>query len=252
MLVIAYGIPKSGSTLAFELLRGILLSAGQEQEVLHNDREGGTYRGTQRNFLNKITRERIESMIERTGPDRVIAVKTHSSFSPDMFRWLEERQAARDIQVIASYRDPRDICLSLRDAGERSRNRGRGAFVSVKDLEEAMANVERRIVAFRRWGALRGTLRLGYDVTAFDPDKAIDAMEAAVGIKGDRFFVHKYAFEEAYTLKNVAKRDRYVDELSDEEKHILAYAFRKFIRQVIERDNDRWFESYRETMLEKA
>lgn len=251
MIVISYGIPKSGSTLAYEQLRGILIGAGHEQEILYNDRQSGAHRGTPRNFLNDISRERLEDMIARTGPDRIIAVKTHSAFPPDMFRWLEERQEVRDIQVIASYRDPRDICLSLRDAGARARDRGTGAFGNVTDLEKAMINVERRIVSFRRWAALRGTVRLNYEDVAFHPDKAIDAVEQVLGIKADRFFVLKYAFEDAYTLKNVGKAKRHEDELSDEEKKILSQTFRKFIRQVMERDSDRWFESYRSTMLDE-
>lgn len=256
MIVISYGIPKSGSTLAYEQLRGILTGAGHEQEILFNDRPGATdgdsHRGTPRNFLNLISRERIEEMIARIGPDRIIAVKTHSAFPVDMFRWLEERQAARDIQVIASYRDPRDICLSLLDAGARARDRGKDAFVKVTDLEKAMVNVQRRIASFRRWAALRGTVRLNYEDVAFNPDKAIDAMEQALGVKADRFAVLKYAFEDAYTQKNVAKARRHEDELSDEEKKIVSKTFHKFIRQVMERNNDRWFEKYRDELLEES
>jgi hypothetical protein len=252
LLVISYGIPKSGSTLAFEMLRGVLLSVGQEQEVFRNDRSSGAPREGRRNFLSEITREGIEELIAQVGPDRIVAAKTHQPLPAELFRWMEERQQAREVQVIASYRDPRDICLSLLDAGERARNRGHGAFGNVVDLEKAMANVTRRLGAFRRWAALRGTLRLRYDDVAFGPDKAIGLIENVLGVSSNRQFVHKYAFEEVHTLKNVAKPDRYVDELNDEEKQILGKTFRRFIRQVMERDSDRYFEKCRAEILEET
>jgi hypothetical protein len=95
-------------------------------------------------------------------------------------------------------------------------------------------------------------VRLRYDDVAFAPDKAIGLIENVLGITSNRQFVHKYAFEEVHTLKNVAKPDRYVDELDHEEKQILGKTFRRFIRQVMERDSDRYFEKCRAEILEET
>lgn len=254
MLVISYGIPKSGSTLAYEVIRGVLMSAGHPQDAVYNDRrdEDDPGRGLKRSFMVNATREKIEELMAQIGPDRVIAVKTHSSFDSEIFPWLEEKQAAGALKVIASYRDPRDICLALMDAGERSRAKGRKAFSSVEDLEKAAHNVERRARAFLKWAALKGTLRLDYDMVAFETDKAIDRIEETLNVKSDRAEVMRYAFEDAHTLKNKAKRHRYMDELDDEEKETLRKIFRKFIRKVIEKNDQSWFDEYREEILEEA
>jgi len=254
MLVISYGIPKSGSTLAYEMVRGILESAGHAQAILRNERLEGAEapRGTKRNFLNYITRETIQMLIDEIGTERIIAAKTHSGFSADMFPWLEELQQKREIQVIASFRDPRDICLSLVDAGNRSRERGTGAFAGVGGLEEAMDKIDQRLPAFRRWAALKGSLRLNYDDVAFNPPKAIDAMEAVLGVKANRADVMRYAFEEAFTLRNKVKRNRYLDEMNAEEKRITSERFKKFLRNAIERDNQTWYDKFRDLVLARA
>ncbi len=79
MLILCYGMPKSGSTLAFEVVRGMLRSAGCEQETFINDERdeaelaaGGL--GV-RNYANLLTIEKIQSMMTATGPNRKICVK---------------------------------------------------------------------------------------------------------------------------------------------------------------------------------
>jgi hypothetical protein len=256
MLIISYGIPKTGSTLAFELARGLLINVGFAQDLHYDDKPGPSgERGTKRGFLKTATRERIEELIAQIGPERRIVIKTHAGFEPDMFAWLEERQQRRDIQVIASYRDPRDIALSVLDAGERARARllvkpdSPKAFSHVQDLEHAAKNIAVRIVHFRRWAALKGSLRVDYEDVAFEPVKAIDAMERALGVVCNREEVLHYAFEEAFTLKNKAKRHRYLDEMDDAQKKMMRRIFRNFIKNVCEESNQEWFDVYREKML---
>src|SRR6185437_5652421 len=119
MLVLCYGIQKSGSTLAFELVRGVLESAGFEQPFLRNERFKGdvSIPAAARNYVEGVTQEKIVELTDIIGPDRKIAVKTHGGFRAKMFPWLEEMQARAALQIIVSWRDPRDICLSLLDAG---------------------------------------------------------------------------------------------------------------------------------------
>jgi len=251
MIVISYGIPKSGSTLAFELLRETLRTAGCEQEVFYNDvRDVSAVNPDRaRNFISEITKEKIAGIIEQAGPDRIIALKTHSDFPDDMFGWLEEAQADRRLQVIASYRDPRDICLSLMDSGRKSREKGKKAFSGIEDLEKAAAKVKNRIKHFRKWAALKGTLRLNYETVAFEPDAAIDAIESVLNIKADHARVKEYAFGEAHTLKNKAKRARYLDEMDDAQKQAMQETFGRFIAKVCEKNDQTWFDKYRASLV---
>jgi hypothetical protein len=251
MIVISYGIPKSGSTLAFELLRGMLRTAGFEQDAIYNDVRDVSAVNPDRakNFISTITQEKLQDIVDRVGPDRIIALKTHSDFPDDMFEWLEAAQAERKLQVIASYRDPRDICLSLMDSGRRSREKGKQAFSGIEDLGRAAEKVKKRIRDFRKWAALRGSLRLNYDTVAFEPDTAIDAIDSVLNIKSDHARAKEYAFDEAHTLKNKAKRARYLDEMDDEQKRTMQETFGRFINRVCEKNDQRWFEKYREKFV---
>ncbi|HVU22399.1 MAG TPA: hypothetical protein VHE09_16835, partial [Rhizomicrobium sp.] len=159
MLVLCYGMQKSGSTLAFELTCGVLQSTGFAQDFIRNDlhepREGRVYR----NYVEDVTADSVERLIATIGPTRKIAIKTHATFPDEDFARLESLQARGDLQVIASYRDPRDVCLSLLDAGERSRTLERGGFGKFETLDEAAKFVKGRTARFRKWASLRGTLR---------------------------------------------------------------------------------------------
>lgn len=231
MLVLCYGIQKSGSTLAFELVRGVLESAGFEQVFIQNERfkDGAPIPAAARNYIERVTQEKIVELTDTIGPNRKIAVKTHGGFHAKMFPWLEEIQARGALQVICSWRDPRDICLSLLDAGAASRGSDASAFSKLETLDDAVAYVDDRLARYRRWAALRGTLRLDYETVAFAPDKAIAAIEKTLNVTSDHDRVTRHAFEDADTRKNKARPDRYRTELSDGQKTKLADAFRRFI-----------------------
>jgi len=248
MLVICYGMAKSGSTLAYELVRGVLESAGHSQAKVQT--KAFRKRGNG-NHMATMAKDALEDAIERIGPDRIVAAKTHKVFPDEMFPWLEEMQAARKIQAVASYRDPRDICLSLVDHGERARANGEGSFAHIEGLERAMGLVEKAIPKFRQWGALNGTLRLFYETVAFAPDEAIDAIEATLGVTGDHEAAKKHAFEDSFTQRNKAKKNRYMDELDDGEKADMLDTFGVFIEKVCQNDDPAWFVRHRRRVLRR-
>lgn len=247
MLVICYGMAKSGSTLAFELVRGVLESAGHGQGKV---RTAAFRRRAGGNYVAELSRESLEDAFEQIGPNRIVAAKTHKPLPDEMFRWAEEMQAARKLQVVTSYRDPRDICLSLVDHGKRSRDGGRYAFAHVDDLERAQRVVTKAIGKFRQWSALEGTLRLFYETVAFSPDEAIDAIERAFGVVADHEQAKHHAFEDAFTQRNKAQnRNRYIDELNDAQKAEMLRNFGPFIADVCGRNDQAWFDTHRAEVL---
>jgi len=252
MLILCYGMPKSGSTLAFELVKGTLNSAGFRQETFVNHARGLEDQDRNlpglRNFVKNLDREVIQSVLDEIGPDRRIAVKTHSHFPEADFAWIEQQQQNGKLRIIASYRDPREMCLSLMDAAEKARERGLEAFGGIELMRRAQRNVRNRIVDFRRWAAIKGALRLSYDTVAFLPDEAIGQIEDYLQIKSDREAVKYYAFAEAPTQKNKAKRDRY-KELSEAQNKEMLRRFGEYIRRVCEQDEQSWFDECRTAML---
>jgi len=248
MLVICYGIAKSGSTLAFELVRGVLASAGHDQKKLKGA-PGIKPRG-RGNHLEAISKEGISALVEAVGPDRIVAVKTHKTFDDAMFGWMENLQRERKLQAVVSYRDPRDICLSLIDHGKDSRSAGRRGFARIHDLDDAARIVKMAIPKFAKWGSLEGTVRLYFETVAFAPDEAIDAIERALGVSCDREEAKRHAFEDAFTQRNKARRNRYLDEMDENQKARMLETFRPFIERVCNGGGgDEWYREFRGDIL---
>jgi hypothetical protein len=248
MLVICYGIAKSGSTLAFELVRGALTEAGHSQKKVRSEAIKPHARG---NHIASLDRDALQDTMAAIGEDRIVAAKTHKAMPEALFPWLEEMQAARKLQVFASYRDPRDICLSLVDHGVKSRDAGRPGFARIHALDDAADVVERAISKFRTWAALKGTQRLYFDTVAFAPDEAIAAIEHVLGVAADHEAVKRHAFEDAFTQKNKAARHRYEDELGEADRAALDRRFAEFI-DVCRSDDQTWFDARRAEILSAA
>jgi hypothetical protein len=256
MLILCYGMPKSGSTLAFEIVKGILTSAGFAQESFINDvagagrlKEAGPHK---RNFIVELNKERIADVMATIGPNRRIAVKTHTNFPEELFGWFEELQARGELQIVASYRDPREICLSLMDAAEKARKNNTDAFQEIGPMRRAQRNVHRRIKQFRKWAAVKGAVRIGYDMVAFQPDEAISRLGKILALTCDHEAVKHYAFHEVPTQKNKAVQARHRDELSDEENTEMLRRFGEFIERICEQDDQSWFDDCRRKMLAVA
>ncbi len=248
MLVICYGMAKSGSTLAFELVKGVLESAGFEQKRVH---AAGLKPRARANYLVEISRETLTEIIAAIGPDRIVAVKTHQDCPRALFGWLEDLQQERQLQVITSYRDPRDISLSLRDAGAHARSKGARGFSTIHELDDAAKLIEKAIVKFRKWSSLHGALPIYYDTVANAPDDAISVIEKVLGVSSDHAAVIKHAFEDAFTQKNKAKRNRFEEEMSEIEKAEMHARFAAFI-EVCRGDAKEWFARCRAEMLHGA
>ena len=246
MLVICYGMAKSGSTLAFELTKGVLSAAGHDQGKVKSDglkkRRGG-------NYIAELTRDSVVDIVDAIEPGRIVAAKTHKCFEAEDFSWYEDLQRQRKIQVVASYRDPRDMCLSLVDHGARSRESGQESYAHIEDLKDAARLISNAIPKFRKWASLSGSLRLYYDTVAFSPDVAIDAIERVLGVTADHEEAKKHAFEDSFTQFNKAQKKRFESELSDREKGDMQRRFGDFIEQVCERNEEQWFSGYREQVL---
>jgi hypothetical protein len=169
-----------------------------------------------------------------------------------LFPLIERLQEKREVQVIASYRDPRDVSLALLDAGERARRAGKIPYSNFDTLHAAAGNVHQQIRNFQQWAALRGALMLDYDEVAFAPDAAIDRIERVLSVRSDRDAVKKYAFFDAKTLKNKAWRRRHEIELNDVERSGLTAEFDDFIRHVCEKQSPEWHDRHRARILKRA
>ncbi len=256
---------KSGSTLAFALAKGILVDNGYVQERLPDD----VVAPAGINFLRGrlIGRRQVEQLLsfEASCPrisveshsfalagllphhrvdavpgPQFIAVKTHSPLDPRFADSLEKLIEDRRLLVHVIYRDPRDICLSLLDAGAWARRTGRPQFSGIVTLEDAIESVRRQLESLRIWGGITGASLYGYHEVAFEMDKTIERMERDLRLTSNRDALKHYV-SSVFTQKNKAKRSRHLDEMTPEENEKCLGVFGSFIDEVIVRKNLAWF-----------
>lgn len=225
MLVFSYGVPKSGSTLAFQIARAAALFGGHPQRLLPPPLRTPGHRV---NFQQRLDPDLLWRTAQRAG-DRILVIKTHDAPGADWvaaYRALAERGQAA---AIVNHRDPRDICLSLCDAGRLAREKGESAFAEFVTLADAAARVKGYLAELEAWRGLPGLLELRYEVCAFRMDEAIAAIKAHLRLRGPAWPVRLYAGHIAFTHRNKAVPQRHVAELGAAERASLDAAFAPYL-----------------------
>lgn len=221
MLVFSYGIPKSGSTLAFELAKAVARLGGHRQRKLPAALLPG---GHKVNFAQDLVAADLPRLAQ-AATGRILLVKTHACPGPE---WMAEYRALAERGLVSAHvnhRDPRDICLSLLDAGRLARSRGERAFAEFVTLEDAAAGVRRYLGEHAAWAALPRTLALDYAICAFRMPEAVEAIKAELGIACPNWLVRLWVQRFAFTYRNKAVPARHVSELTPEQSAWLAREF---------------------------
>ena len=245
MLVLSYGITKSGSTLAFELVKRALINSGYQQDRLS---DAVVAPGHKINFIESVSPERIEKLGREIGDDRIIVVKTHAGLDKESFLYADSLCAKGQLKVQVVFRDPRDVCLSMIDAGRNARSNAQTAFSEIRDMADAIEGVERQLGKLRRWGAVSDALAISYDTAAFDTDAALTSIESYLGISCDHESVINEVMHEAFTQKNKAVRSRHLQELSDADRKIMDIVFGVFLKRVCAEGDLSWFTDVRRSL----
>lgn len=160
-VVFSYGMTKSGSTLAFELARTALELSGFPQPLLP---EAAVGRVRRINFTGHLDDANIAALGEAVRDiGHPVVIKTHTRPDPCVIAMIDRRQAL----IQASYRDPREMALSMLDHGIRSRAAGRPAFADIETLDDAMRDITSQIDSLTQWLYRPGCLPLYYEDVAF-------------------------------------------------------------------------------------
>ena len=251
MIVLSYGMLKSGSTLAFELCKSILVNRGFAQRRLPDGLILKKIHSI--NFFEEITLAALEKALEEVRPTEFIAIKTHAGLRPPELHLIEDAVAEGRMKVQVNLRDPREMALSLVDAGANARAKMRQAFSEIVQLADAVRIVERQLSVCRTWGSIRGVMYSHYNEVAFDTPAAVRQMCDYLGLKmfkeDELPRVIDPVFNEAFTQRNKAVKDRYKDDLTVRQNEFLLEAIklaRPFIRRVLEQRDYSWFTPARE------
>lgn len=247
MIVLSYGMTKSGSTLSFELCRALLELRGYRQRRLPDT---VVKAGHLLNFTGNPSIDQLEQMQRELAPGEAIAIKLHGWLQAESRAYIESAIFEDRVRVHVSYRDPREVCLSLVDAGAAIRQREPGAtrgFSQVQTLDDSLLYANRQLRQCKNWISVRGALPLYYNDVAFDPDQTIVRLCENLGLSGlssDEARVVKDAvYNHGYTLKNRAVPDRHRQDLTAEQDQYLLDRLpqsREFIARACLQRDYRW------------
>jgi hypothetical protein len=173
-IYISYGITKSASTFAWQLIKRIAIGGGLPIATLTSRSKG---RNSPVDYIDPLSRENLDLVRGDVG-NLPVVIKTHGDVTPAAARLVAEGTA----HVFVSYRDLRDVALSLLDHGARSRANGIRDFSQFREVPETLENIRVQVRRFENWVRSCNPLLLPYDEICFDTRSTISRIAERLGV----------------------------------------------------------------------
>ncbi len=229
LLYFSYGMTKTGSTLAFQLVRSALDLCGYPQDRLGLD---VVDRSLRRNFVNHISeRQLTELKQEAKKRGHIIVLKTHMRPDPGVVKMIQSGEAIAH----AGYRDPRDMMLSMLDHAAKSRAEGESNFAELISTKQVLVNIRHQFDSLTAWLRLPGTMPLCYDDVAFDTETTAKRLLSRLGLGFDAALLADIVQNQRFTQKNKGKSGRYRTEMAPETAAEIGAEFAPFLERFITR-----------------
>lgn len=222
-LFLSYGMPKSGSTLAFELTRTMLELAGVPQDKLG----GGVISTTADvNFVLELNGESFKALKEQTRSlAKPLVIKTHSKLFPRVKNAL----ASGAVLGHAVCRDPRDIALSMLDAAREGRAWGTGPDGPFRTVADTEKRLHAGIRHFLAWAETPNVMPIHYERLAFDTAAVAGEIATQLGIETDLERVIGIVTREKFTQLNQGISQRWKTQMDPSDARRLEKQFADFI-----------------------
>ena len=181
MLFVCYGMVKSASTFTFQLATRIAQTQSDQEEIRRSLPEHLSKRFISNNLTSTL--EEISNYLPNQSD--IYVVKTHSPLDLG----TQEMLSKGKIKATVSYRDPYDIVVSLKDAGEIERQKEvrqqRPYFCDIKSYEDALKKLPNVIQTARTWLDYEDILRVPFSSIANQPVVVGALMAKYMGINLD-------------------------------------------------------------------
>ncbi len=227
LLYFSYGMTKTGSTLAFQLVRSALDLCGFPQDRVPLDVVNPVLR---RNFVNHISPRQLgELKDEAKKRGYPIALKTHMRPDDCVVEAIQSGEAIAH----ACYRDPRDMALSMLDHGAQSRESGGEEFAEITSLEQAFANIRSQHDSLTAWLRLPNVMPLYFGDIAFNTADTARRILVQLKLKLDPHVLAEVVQTQRFTQKNKAVPRRYPEEMDADLSATIAKEFAPLIDRFI-------------------
>lgn len=226
MIILSNSIPKTGSTLLANFQEDILKSLKKRngQESLRAKYMGRYISGPSGSVLWNLARINIQY--------GSLVVKCHwvPSAKLDLFC------RSFNVRMTMSYRDPRDMMLSMIDHGRRTRE-GKdpsGAFADCKNIIDLIPKTLKMLDNFNVWKSKKHVHCVKYETLMTDKHKTLKEMVSFLGLKVEDSIIDRIIKERdknKHTSWNFNKgtTERWKTELNDLEKEACKTAFKQHL-----------------------
>lgn len=226
-VVFSYGMTKSGSTLAFELARSALELSGYPQPLLPESATGAARRINFAGHLDDANIAELSASVRDIGHPMVI--KTHTRPDPCVIGMIDRGEAI----IQASYRDPREMALSMIDHGNRSRAAGKLAFANIATLDDAMRDISSQIDSLTQWLYRPNCLPLYYEDVAFRGLWATRRILAQLQLDIPAGRVLNYVLRNRFIQMNLGVKKRFQGQMTEADQKMFRQTYSLFYQHLI-------------------
>ncbi|MEQ8651438.1 MAG: hypothetical protein RIC87_03135 [Kiloniellales bacterium] len=240
VIIVSYGVAKSSSSYAFQLI---------DSACYNNFDTVLQYKEYRRDILKTNSLDDmasdLNSLFSRVSkqPAKPIAFKTHEFFKVDQKPLPRAAKEFRplfrsgDAICVGTYRDPRDVCLSFLDHGERDRRAGNTSNHMTKmfSISDTIAATKWQFRNLRFWSKMPNTILFSYEEMTQNTNKCLEIISDKTGLSYD---IMKKTNDTISKDKNNIWQynkgiaNRYNNELSSEEIDNINKVFSKQIDLV--------------------
>lgn len=173
-VIIAHGQPKSGSTFLFAAATELcdLINGENIYVTLESCMGAGAPI-----FHSKLDAQLVEDMLIKAR-DKTLVIKTHDFLPDDVRHMIEDKR----VRAFTSFRDPRDACRSMLDAGISDRAKGNNRwFASRSKVEELTRPISAHLRQVQTWIDCADVLALPYYIISNNQDYAVRLLSKHLG-----------------------------------------------------------------------
>ena len=226
-IIFSYGMTKCGSTLAFELARTGLELAGYPQPHLNIDGLKGDAKINFAAHLSPNQTRGLWNAVKSIG--HPILIKTHTRPDPCVIELFSNGNA----MAHATYRDPRDMALSMIDHGARNRELGKTTFTEITGLKSARTNINSQIDSLTQWLIRTNCLPLFFDDLAFDMEQTTRQIMAHLHLEIGPARVAAFVQNRRFTQRNKGVRRRFREEMTLLERQKFRHYYAPLFKHLI-------------------
>lgn len=217
---------KSASSFVYQLQERIIELSDYDLVKLPEDIRGNKAR---ENYIASVNKEKVEKILEWLPENAATVIKTHGAPSDLAIQLVRNKQALAS----ATYRDPREIAVSLLDHGKRSRDKGIKDFANfyspIDTLNEIKIQIDNR---FKPWRNTENCLAINYNLTKSSPETLVEMLLQQMEIKNVDVKDVLAPFEDKSKIihYNVGENNRYLNRFEESELKSFNSAFESFIK----------------------